>query len=68
MKNDDLDITIDLFFHKPATLFWWLSPYKDENYNWKQGYRRLIIQKVPEKEKKKYLNKQLSYGKSNLSS
>ena len=68
MKNDDLDITLLNSYQKPAPLFWWMSPYKDENYNWKQGYRRLIIHKVPEKEKKKYLNKQLSFGKSNLSS
>lgn len=63
--NDDLDVTINEFNTKPAPLFWWMSPYRDENYTWKQGYRKLIIHKVPEKEKKRYLNKQLSCSKSN---
>jgi hypothetical protein len=68
MMNSDLDIKIEAFYADMNPITWWLSPYRDENYNWKQGYRKLTIHKVSEKEKKRYLNKQLSYGKSNLSS
>ena len=68
MMNHDLDVPIDYHLKQTSTIIWWLSPYRDENYTWKHGYRKLIIHKVSEKEKQKYLNKQLSYGKSNLSS
>ena len=42
---------------KRATLFWWMSPRRDELYRWWWGYQRVTMQVLPESEKQKYLEK-----------
>lgn len=38
-------------------MFWWISPKRDENYQWWWGYSKVYMRRLPEVEKQKYINK-----------
>ena len=33
------------------TLQWWMSPYRDENYQWWHGYQKVTMVVLPDQEK-----------------
>lgn len=39
-------------------LIWWMSPRKAENHQWWFGYQKVRLIKLPDAEKRKYLEKQ----------
>jgi hypothetical protein len=43
---------------KRSALFWWLSPRKDDNYQWWFGYQKVRMNILPDSEKQAYLRKQ----------
>ena len=51
-------MTTEELKEKRATLFWWMSPQRDEQYQWWWGYQRVTMQVLPESEKQAYLRKQ----------
>lgn len=40
----------------PHSLFWWMSPRRDENYQWWWGYLKVYMRRLPEAEKQKYID------------
>lgn len=38
-------------------MFWWMSPIRDENYQWWWGYQKVFLNVLPESEKQLYLEK-----------
>lgn len=47
---------------KKTEMFWWLSPRKDEHYQWWWGYEAVRMIKLPNSEKQKYLEKMRNTG------
>jgi hypothetical protein len=39
------------------TMFWWIFPRRDGDYQWWWGYRKVTMISLPESEKQKYLEK-----------
>ena len=47
----------DSFKEKQASLFWWMSPQRDKHYQWWWGYQKVRMIKLPEEEKRKFIEK-----------
>lgn len=45
----------------PHTLFWWMSPRKDNQEQWWWGYRKVFMRRLPESEKQAYIEKMRSF-------
>jgi len=39
------------------TMFWWIFPRRDGDYQWWWGYRKVTMISLPESEKQRYLEK-----------
>jgi len=51
-------MTTEELKQKQATLFWWMSPRKDNHYQWWWGYQRVRMNVLPDCEKQAYIRKQ----------
>jgi hypothetical protein len=41
-----------------TNMFWWLTPRRDEHYQWWWGYQKVRMVVLPESDKQKYLRRQ----------
>ena len=48
---------------KDPLMRWFLSPRRDENYQWWHGYQKVRMVKLPESEKQKFLDSLKNFKK-----